>query len=154
MDLTAVIVISSTNARLAAMKFSTAAANGKSAVIWKVISLRNLKMSTANHVWNPSDMSAAIIATRAWRNGVLKLAVAATCAVISIMSIARYGSFSRYPIASSSPPGPMMVAKLQKNKDRIRAVDMPRCRVWRFFHIVIGIIGSAKVGNFIGKSYL
>ena len=111
-------------------------------------------MSTASHTWKPIDMSAAIIATRAWRNGTLKLAVAATWAVKSIMSIARYGSFSRYAIASSSPPGAMMVAKLQKNKDVIRAVEMPRYSVWRFFHIFIDVISYAKVGNFEGKNYL
>ena len=111
-------------------------------------------MSTASHTWKPIDMSAAIIATRAWRNGTLKLAVAATWAVKSIMSIARYGSFSRYAIASSSPPGATIVAKLQKNKDAMRAVDMPRYRVWRFFHIFIDVINSAKVGNFARITYL
>ena len=47
-----------------------------------------------------------------------------------------------------------MVAKLQKNKERIRAVDMPRYSVWMFFHISIDVISNAKVGNFAGKNYL
>ena len=48
----------------------------------------------------------------------------------------------------------MMVAKLQKNIERIRAVEMPRYSVWILFHIVIDVINCAKVGNFARKNYL
>lgn len=40
-------------------------------------------------------------------------------------------------MVSSSPSGPIMVAKVQKNIENIRAVDMPRYRVWILCHMVI-----------------
>jgi hypothetical protein len=59
----------------------------------------------------------------------LKLAVAAICDVISMIIKVRYDSFSLYLIVTSDPSGPMMVANVQKNIEKISAVAVPRYRV-------------------------
>jgi hypothetical protein len=41
----------------------------------------------------------------------------------------RYDSFSLYLIVTSDPSGPMMVANVQKNIEKISAVAVPRYRV-------------------------
>ena len=64
-DFTAVMVISSTSERLAAIMSRIAAANGNKNVREKVISLWKRIRSTVSHIWKPMDMSAAIIATLA-----------------------------------------------------------------------------------------
>ena len=86
-------------------------------------------MSMPIHIWNPKARRAAMMLTRACRKKVLKLAAEAMWAVISMIRSTRYGIFSRYPMVISVPSGPAIVAKLQKNIEKMSAVDMPRYKV-------------------------
>lgn len=128
-DFTDCTVISSTIDLFAAIKSRAAAARGKSAVTLKIISFLLMKKSIASHIWKPIARRPAMTLTRACRKNVLKLAVAAICDVINIISNVRYESFSLYLMVTSAPSGPMMVANIQKNIENMSAVDIPRYRV-------------------------
>lgn len=111
------------------MKSSMAAVSGKRAVIENDISFIFLKMSMPIHTWNPMARRPAMMLTRACRKKALKLATDAMCEVISIINNTRKGIFSRYAMVISDPSGPAIVAKVQKNIEKMRAVEMPRYRV-------------------------
>ena len=121
---------------LAAMKSRNAATKGKRAVNENDMSCLWVNISMPSHIWNPIASKAAITPTLACRKKALKLAVAAMWAVMSIIIRTRYGIFSEYLMLASAPSGPMMVAKMQKNMENIRAVAMPKYNVWILCHIL------------------
>ena len=57
-------------------------------------------------------------------------------------------------MVSSSPAGPRMLAKVEKNIENISAVDIPRYSVWIRCHIVKMLFERAKVGIFRDKNYI